>query len=365
MLNEPKPAAFNTLESAPENPKQAHNRTVEYSRDYLAEIVGEENRIGERMQAGPILKLMYDTAVAVSFRHGGVRPVMYRMDRLDLVRMICHMDMVRMEGRVIEASHSSMVVEVRCYVKPPMERELSPSHVGYFTMVGINDQGMPVREIPPLDLDSPSGQEAATLASHRQAQLNERLKALEWIDETNPLRAEDVIEADHVQRYDLLAPEQTVLRLKGQLISSGNTQDRRVLAGDLLVWLDRVATYTARQFTRNDLAVTLSVNDVVFRKPLHATDRIELVSRVVYVRTHTLEVSIDITVHTLEGEQYNIDSVQFFILNYHPNGTKQKITTGLELNPEDQDALRRYLKARTRFDFWKSNPESHLSQSLD
>jgi acyl-CoA hydrolase len=174
---------------------------------------------------------------------------------------------------------------------------------------------------------------------------------------------EDVFEPHPAVRYDYLSPEETVVRVKGQIIHSGNYPDRRVRAGDLLVWLDRVANYTARHFTRNENVVTLSVNDVEFTRPLHATDRIELVSRVIYVRTHTLEVWIDIIVHTLEGKQYGMDSVQFFILNHHPSGENKKITTGLRLSAEDQDNLRRYLKARTRFAFWKSHPESHLIQS--
>lgn len=338
---------------------------MEYSQDFLADIVGEEGRAGERMQAGPVLKLMYETAVAVAFRHSGHRPVLYELDRLDLTRMICHMDLVKLEGRVIEVGSSSMVVEVRCFNKNPSERDFSPAHVGFFTMVAIDDNGQPVRNISDLDIQSSGGHEASVLSRHRRAQLEERHQAHGWIDTTTHLKVEDVVEPDAFPRYDNLMPSDTEIRLKGQIISSGNFLDRRVLAGDLLEWLDRVATYTARNFTRSSHVVTLSINDVIFRKPLHATDRIELISRVVYVRAHTLEISIDIIVHTLEGEQYNLDSVQFFILNYQANGAKRKITTGLKLTPEDQEGLRAYLKARTRFAFWKSNPESHLVQSLD
>ena len=45
------------------------SRTVEYSADYLAQIVGEEGREGERLQAGPILKLLYDAGLSVALRH--------------------------------------------------------------------------------------------------------------------------------------------------------------------------------------------------------------------------------------------------------------------------------------------------------
>lgn len=342
----------------------ANERTVEYSQDFLAEIIGEESRAGQRMQAGPILKMMYDTAVAVAFRHCAARPVMLRLDRMDLTRLICHMDQVRLEGRLIEAGRSSVVVEVRCYARRPSEREFIPCHVGFITMVAIDGEGQPVR-IPALNHETPQGREAKALAAHRRAQLAERSSALEWVEQKERLRVDDVAEPAHCERYDHLRPEQTIVHLKSQIISPNPTQDGRVRAGDLLVWLDRVATYTARCFMRSDHVVTLSINDVVFKRPLHATDRIELVARVVYVRTHTLEVAVDIIVHTLEGEQYALAPVEFFILNFHPSGAKRKITTGLALSDDDQEGLRRYLKARTRFSFWKSNPESHLIQMPD
>jgi len=337
-------------------------RTVEASQDYLAEIVGSETLAGQRVQAGPILKLMYDTAVAVAFRHCGMRPVMLRLDRIDLTRVISHMDLVRIEGRMVELGRSSMVIELRCYAKRPRERQFNPCHVGFITMVALDDKGHPARRIPDLSYDTPQGRVSKALAAHRRAEIEERKGALAWIDEENNLRVEDVAEPISAERYDYLRPEHTEVRVKGQVISSSPQPDGRVRAGDLLMWLDRVATYTARQFCRNENVITLSLNDVVFRRPLHATDRIELVSRVTYVRTHTLEVAVDIIVHTLEGEQVQMDRVEFFLINFAPSGEKQRITTGLVLSNDDEESLRMYLKARTRFNFWKAHPESHLTQ---
>ena len=266
---------------------------------------------------------------------------------------------------MIEVGRSSMVIEIKCYNKKPNEREFHPCHVGFVTMVAVDADGEPVRSIPPLSYDTPAGREVKALAAHRLAQLAERRDSLEWIDQEEHFQVSDVVDPDTETRYDIIKPEQSEVRIKGQIISQNPQMDGRIRAGDLLVWLDRVATYTARHFTRNDHAVTLSINDVIFKKPLHSTDRIELISRVVYVRTHTLEGAIDIIVHTLEGVKDQLDTVEFFILNYYPSGAKRKITTGLKLGNEDQDSLRWYLKARTRHAFWKSHPESHLTQSLE
>lgn len=338
-------------------------RTVENSVDYLADIVGESGSAGRRMQAGPVLKLMYDTAMSVALRHSGYRSVLLGVDRTDLPRRVCHMDLVRLEGQLISVGRSSMAIEVQCFTKRPTERAFALTHVGFVTMVAVDTQGNPIRDIPRLSYDSPLGVNAKALAEHRKAQIIERRQSVEWIDQKDDFRLSDVIESEQAVRYDNLKPQETEVRVKGQIISQGVHQDGRVKGGDFLVWLDRVATYTARQFTRNDCVVTLAIDEILFKRPLHATDRIELISRVIHVRTHTLEVAIDIIVHTLEGEQNSLDSVTFLILNYQPSGIKKKITTGLDLSDEDQDSLKRYIMARTRYAFWKSNPESHLTQS--
>ena len=343
-------------------PPQPEAKRVEDSADFLADIIGDPRKTGQRIQAGPVLKMMYDTAMSVAMRHSGARAVLLGLDRIDLPALICHMDLVRMEGRLVHAGHSSMTIEVRCHIKPHGEREFHGGHVGFVKMVAVDEKGQPVSKIPQLEYDSPEGAIAKALAQHRQAQLAERTAALEWIDDKSDFQLSDVLEPEQSVRYDYLHPSETTVQLKGQIISQGAHLDGRVKGGDFLVWLDRVATYTASQFTRNEDMITLSVNDILFRQPLHATDRIELNSRVIHVRNHTLEVSIEITVHALNGEQYTLDPVDLLILNYGTNGGKKRITTGLKMDKADQEDLRRYIRARTRYDFWKSNPESHLMQ---
>jgi len=355
------PASTGANGLIPSSPQDMTPRSVEDSRDYVAQIIGDEAQAGTRVQAGPMLKLMYDTAVAVAFRHCGQRPVLRRLDRIDLTRTISHLDLVRIEGRMVEATRSTMVVEVRASARPPFEREFTPTHVGYLTMAAVGPDGALLR-VPPLRSDTPQGREVQALAKHRRAQIEERHNAVAWIDSEASFRLADVVEPLNAVRYDALAPEDTIVRVKGQLHSQSPYMDGRVLAGDLLEWLDRVANYTARHFTRNPHTVTLSVNDMVFRQPLHTTDRIELISRVVYVRQHTLGVAIDIIVHGLDGSAYPLETVEFFLLNYHRNGELKKVTTELELREEDQESLRCYLRARHRYAFWRTHPESHLTQ---
>jgi len=343
-------------------PPQPASKPVEASADFLANIIGDPRNVGERIQAGPVLRMMYETALSVAMRHSGARAVLVGFDRVDLPSHIRHLDLVRMEGQVVEVGQSSMIIEIRCEVKPHDEREFVGSNVGFVTMVAVDAKGQPLTSIPALDYDSPAGSAAKALAHHRKAQLAERQAALEWIDEKHDFQLGDVLEPEQSVRYEYLRPSETALQFKGQVISPGSYLDGRVKAGDFLAWLDQAAKYTASQFTRNENMVTLSVNDILFKQPVHSTDRIELNSRVIHVRNHTLEVSIDITVHALNGEQYTLDPVDLQLLNYGPSGEKRRITTGLLMDEADQESLRRYIRARTRYAFWKSNPESHLMQ---
>ncbi|MBI3993566.1 MAG: acyl-CoA thioesterase [Candidatus Lambdaproteobacteria bacterium] len=340
-------------------------RTVEDSADFLATIIGEESQRGQRVQAGPILRLMVCAAESVAQRHCGCQAVLLGLDRIDLTRVISHMDLVRFDARLVDVGHSSMVVEVRASVQRPMEREFSPSHVGFITMVAVDGAGRPLRELPKLNYDTPLGAEAQALVEHRRAQLAERKQALEWIAARESLRPEDVIEPFQIERYDYLTPQLTTVQVKRPASARRDDGNVRIRAGDLLMWADQVATYTAQRFANNDQAVTISVNDIVFKRPMHRDEHIELFAQVSYVRSHSLEVAVDIILHVPDGGTEFVASIDFLIFNYHRSGLKKKITTGLRFEPGDLAGMRRYLHARTRYNFWKSHPESHLTQSPD
>ena len=339
--------------------------TVEDSADFTATIVGDETQRGQRVQAGPILRLMYGAAESVTRRHCGCQTVLLGLDRIDLTRVISHMDLVRFDARLIDVGNSSMVIEVRASVQRPMEREFSPSHVGFITMVAVDEAGRPIRDIPKLNYDTPLGAEARALAEHRRAQLAERKQALEWIAARDSLRPEDVIEPFQIERYDYLTPPQTTVQVRRPASTRRAEGNVRIRAGELLMWADQVATYTAQRFANNDHAVTISVNDILFKRPMRREERIELFAQVAYVRSHSLEVAVDIVLQLPDGSTEYVASIDFLIFNYHRSGLKKKITTGLRFEPGDLSGMRRYLHARTRYNFWKSHPESHLTQSPD
>ncbi len=341
------------------------NRTVEDSADFLAAIIGDETQRGHRVQAGPILLMMCDAAESVAMRHSGQRAVMQGLDRIDLTRVISHMDLVRLDARLVEVGRSSMVIEVRASVQRPTERAFTPSHVGFVTMVAVDLDERPVRDIPGLNYDTLLGAEAKVFAEHRRAQIEERKQALAWIGQGESLRPEDVIEPFQVRRYDYLTPQETIVQVKRRLVPRGPQDDFRIRAGELLFWADQVATYTARRFANNEQAITISVNDVLFKRSMHLDESIELRAQVAYVRSHSLEVAVDTVVHLPDGSTEFVAAMDFLIFNYDRSGVRKKITTGLKLDPSDQFSLQRYLQARTRYNFWKSHPESHLTQSPD
>ena len=80
-----------------------------------------------------------------------------------------------------------------------------------------------------------------------------------------------------------------------------------------------------------------------------------MTARVVYVRTFTLEVEIEVRLLRLDGQVIPSHSGYFTVLNYDEAGLKRPITTGLTLRDDDQETLRRYRQAREGHRFWRDD----------
>ncbi len=113
------------------------------SHTYLAEIVGEENLAGQRMQAGAILDLMDVAAGRAAMMHAGCAVVTLSFDRVDLVHPIIHLDLVRLDGRVVAVGRSSMMVAVEVTRQDPATRDFVPIQHSYVTMVAIDERAPP------------------------------------------------------------------------------------------------------------------------------------------------------------------------------------------------------------------------------
>ena len=126
-----------------------------------------------------------------------------------------------------------------------------------------------------------------------------------------------------------------------------------IFGGDLLNWIENVATKTASLFTRNKTVFTINMSKISFKKPIKPSDWLILKSRVVFVRMYTLQVEVEVFIEN-KNEKILSHSGIFTLINIEEGtGLKKKIFTGIKLEATDQEGLRDYLLARTRHFFWR------------
>ena len=324
----------------------------------MAEIVGEEALLGQRMQAGAILDLMDVVAGRIAFQHARSRVVTLSFDRVDLIEPILHLDLVRLDGQLVSVGRSSMVIEVKCYRKHLAQREFVPVQRSYVTMVAVNEQGRSNPNIPGLRYESPEEERVRDEAARRKSAAGRWVAMQEALDHGPALKAADVEEPFNRAKEDFRTPAETAVEVRRQFLPRNQNQQGTIFGGDLLLWMDRVATYTARQFTRNPHMVTLAMNRIFFKQPISSLDLVRMRSRVVYVRNYTLEVEIDVSVQRLNGEEAPSHSGFFTVLNFGEAGLKQPVVTGLKLDDGDQQSLRAYQKAKLRHQLWREERQT-------
>ncbi|MEE8396755.1 MAG: hotdog domain-containing protein [bacterium] len=323
------------------------------SRLAFAEIVGEESLQGQRMQAGAILDLIDVLAGRIAARHAGGAVVTLCFDRVDLVYPILHQDLVRMEGRLVAVGNSSLTVFIQGYRRDLLSREFVPIQHCFVTMVAVDKTLRPNADIPGLLLESAEEKRLNADARDHKERSTEWEGRLESSGHGGPLEVAEVEDSFAREKKEWLAPGETEIALRRIFLPRHNNILGTIFGGDILLWMDRVATYTARHFTRNPHMVTIAMNRIFFRQPIFNTDVVELTARVVHVRNYTLEVEIDVRAQRFSGEEVQSHCGYFTVLNYDEAGFKRPIVTGLKLSGDDQPGLRRYLQSRKRFDYWK------------
>lgn len=320
----------------------------------MAEIVGEESLQGVRMQAGAILDTMDIVAGRVASRHCAGPCVTLSFDRVDLTQPVLHADLIRLDGRIASVGRSSMMIEVEVFRQDLMTREDLPVQRSFVTMVAIDNERRPNRNIPGLRIET-----AEERAIHERAVKHKELTGA-WQrmqDEAGArhLSLDEVQEPLNADKREFLRPEETVVTVRRVFLPRNTNILGTIFGGDILLWMDRVATYCARRFARNRNMVTLAMNRIVFEEPIFTTDLVELTARVVYVRRSTIEVEIDVTLQRLDGQRVRSHSGYFTVLNFDEIGFKRPILTGLRLSEQDQDGLRRFQQAKNRYHFWKQH----------
>jgi len=337
-------------------------KTVSETFNYLADVVGEESQRGKTMQAGILLDVIDSLAgrIAIQYSHGPV--VTLSFDRVDLLNSILHLDFVRLEGRLIHIGKSSMVIEVKGFRNTITTDSFKQVCLCYVTMVAVNEDGRPRSGLPLLKHESEEEKQMNEEVLRRKELSKKWSEIQENVDKMTNLKAEEVEDPLNKQKKFYIPIRDTELKVKRQFLPRHLNHHNTIFGGEILLWMDRISTYTARKFTGNPNMVTISMNRLFFKLPIKANDIVEMTSRVVYVRNFVLEVEINVGLER-NGQTFHSHSGYFTILNADEMGNKQRIKIGLTLEDSDQDGLRSYLKAKERFHFWRTNEITNLTAS--
>jgi acyl-CoA hydrolase len=329
---------------------QRREKTPSDSQSYIAEIVGEESLIGQRMFAGKLLHMMDFAAGDAAIRHCESALVTLSFDRIELLDYIYHRDYVRYEACVIQVGRSSMVVKVDGFSKSPTGMTIKPGHSGFITMVAIDENGRPNKNIPALTYNSATDLGKKHVAEQRQCQIGERKRDLDQIDALTAVSSADL--KDFFSRDKYYTPARTGLSIRKRFLPRNANVLGIVFGGDTIEMMEELALATARQFTGNIRMVTIAMEDVLFLKPLYVTDLVEMASQVVFVAGTTLVVEITVRAIDIFGKRKNeiTNKGTFTVFNYDASGGKMPIRNGLTLTRANLATRKCYLKEQVKYE---------------
>ncbi len=143
----------------------------------------------------------------------------------------------------------------------------------------------------------------------------------------------------------------TVLMTPDMANFSGN-----VHGGAILKLLDQVAYACATRYA-NHYAVTMSVDQVVFRQPIHVGEMVTFLASVNYTGNTSMEIGIKVLTEDIRKQVVRHANSCFFTMiavddDFHP-------TQVPKLTPETPDEIRRFRAAEIRRDLRK-NVEAQL-----
>ena len=132
----------------------------------------------------------------------------------------------------------------------------------------------------------------------------------------------------------------TVLMTPDMANFSGN-----VHGGTILKLLDQVAYACASRYA-GEYVVTLSVDQVMFRQPIHVGELVTLLASVNYTGNTSMEVGVKVITENIRAQSVRHANSCFFTMV--AVGEDGKPTAIAPLEPETPDQIRRYADAKIR-----------------
>lgn len=120
-------------------------------------------------------------------------------------------------------------------------------------------------------------------AAGKRRELSARWRKLQdEVDKLPSIKASDLDLYEDKEEY--VSVSDTEIEVRKRFLPKNLNVMNTLFGGDLLSWMDNAAIYCARHFTKNEHMVTMSMNRVLFKLPILASNIVTVKARVANVR---------------------------------------------------------------------------------
>ncbi|GAB9476954.1 Atp-binding protein [Globisporangium polare] len=326
----------------------------------FAEIIGDESLKGQLIRTGPILELMdvLGGSIAMQVAYGPIATIMF--DRVELIKPVYHRDLIRLEGEVINMSRSAITIQCCGFRHDLQTGDYERTHSAIVTFVAINRFGKTQKGLPTL-FDAEEESREKQDAAQKRKELSARWRIVQdEVDNLPIIKASDLNLYEEKEEY--VSVSDTEIEVRKRFLPKNLNVMNTLFGGDLLSWMDNAAIYCARHFTKNERMVTMSMNRVLFKLPILASNIVTVKARVANVRRTKLEVEVEVFVSTPgEPGMKKSHTGYFMVLNVDENENPLRIKKGLLIDETKQDDMRVMLKAQKRWQFEDEEKHLHLA----
>lgn len=210
------------------------------------------------------------------------------MDRVDIVSQVAHGDLVRLEGETIYTGRSSLSTLITGYRHDLESGEFVHTLSAIMSCVALDEHMRPSPGLPRLVDDAGSEgyvEKLEALAAQRK-DLGARWQNVQDMVDQLPRITKDMIHVfDHStsQQHTVAIPD-TLIEVQNSFLPKHLNRNNTIFGGEVLTWMDKVALYCARNFTKNTNMVTVAMNRIFFKLPITMDDIVTMHARVCSVR---------------------------------------------------------------------------------
>eukprot|EP00759_Apiculatamorpha_spiralis_P041362 PhF_6_TR40017/c0_g1_i1/m.59387 len=331
----------------------------------ICTVVGDLSMKHNRMPYGEILSLADVAACRSSMQHlgktlgrlgeGGHQNSVatVAVDAVSFRAPLYHGDYVVLESSVVHVGNSSVAVRIQSY-RDFAEGTRQHVSTSVFHMVSIDPKLRPVKNVPGLELHS-----------EEELRWSESVVARkQWITALN----RDISEAS-LQKHNANSTGSTAPSSPSQIIPISATEvvldriffpahvnfNNTVFGGEIMNWMEKCALLCGRRFTQSDDVHTMAMHNLTFVQPIQTTDWVKARARVIFTRSTTFEVEVDVVIDHGDGRESVANTAWFLLGKY--NGETVRVPLNKGVTPNDDETQVSYLRALKRYEWSRTNPD--------